>query len=146
MATEDKKATAPKSAEPIRYDVKKNLTLPVLKMAIDAPAFIRIDEPLKIGKQIGDKDAAIIASVTDLTTGEQMQFLVPAVMQGILHDEYGAPRYGTPEKGAPVQVIEDRLGNASADAYVGLTFRVVKHAKSSGKNYHPHTVQEIKVV
>jgi len=125
--------------------IARNLTLPLIKPKLDEPIYIKFVEPVKIGKQIGDKDAAITCSVVDLETGEMKQYLVPAVFQGILHDEYGAPRFGVKEKGQPVLETEARLDNAEADAYVGKGFAVTKHPKQSGKQYHPHTIQELDI-
>jgi hypothetical protein len=125
--------------------IKKSLTLPLIKPKLDEPVYIKFVEPVKIGKQIGDKDAAIIANVINLETGELAQYLVPAVFQGILHDEYGAPRYGTPKKGDPVEVLEKPLAGQTVDAYVGCGFAVTKHPKQSGKEYHPHTIQELEL-
>ena len=125
--------------------VAKLITMPLLKMAIDVPVYFRIDAPLFIGKAIGDKDAAIIANGVNLETGEQCQLLVPAVMQGILHDYYGAPKYGVPKKGDPTIELEARIEGQEPDAYVGKGFMVIKHAKASGKNYHPHTVAELEL-
>ena len=145
---EAQKENAPESApvsKAINFTVKKNLTLPVLKMGIDKPVFIKFNEAMKIGKQIGDKDAALVAVVTNLETGETLQMLVPAVMQGVLHDEYGAPHYGTAEKGAPVTELEPRIEGQAPDSYVDKCFMITKHEKQSGKQYHPHTVQEIEV-
>lgn len=148
----DKKATTEKAgntqasvAPAFKFEVAKNLTLPLLKPQLDQPIYIRFEEPLKIGKEIGDKDAAIIGTVTNLETGEMSQYLVPAVFQGILHDEYGTPKFGSPEKGQPVQIVEAAREGQPADSYVGKCFMVTKHPKASGKGYHPQTIQEIVV-
>ena len=123
--------------------IAKNLTLPLIKPKLDEPVYIKFTEAVKIGKQIGDKDAAITANVVDLSTGELAQYLVPAVFQGILHDEYGAPKYGVEKKGEPTSEREARLEGQKEDSYVGKGFAVTKHPKNSGKAYHPHTIQEL---
>lgn len=135
----------PGSDPNFKFAIKKNLTLPLIKPPVDEPIYIKFLEPVKIGKQIGDKDAAITTVVVDLVTGETMQYLVPAVFQGILHDDYGAPRYGVVKKGDPVTVLHDPIEGLAPDSYVGKCFLVIKHKKASGKEYHPHTVQEIEV-
>jgi hypothetical protein len=124
--------------------VKRCLTLPLIKPKIDKPYYVMFNEPVKIGKKVDkQKDAAIIATVTDLETSEIKQLLVPAVLQGILHDDYGAPKFGTKGKGEPMQELEPRLEGQEPDAYVGRCFAITQHAKQTGKQYHPHTVLEI---
>lgn len=125
--------------------VKKNLTLPLIKPKLDEPVYIKFVEPVKIGKQIGDKDAAITANVVNLETGEMAQYLVPAVFQGILHDEYGAPKFGVKAKGEPVVELEPALKDQDPNSYVGKGFAVTKHPKMSGKQYHPHIIQELEL-
>lgn len=143
-ATEKAARAKAKEGRPVFVPkIKRNLTLPLIKAAIDEPLYIKFNEPVKIGKEIGDKDAAITAVVTDLETGEVKQYLVPAVFQGVLHDEYGCPHYGAPEKGKPVQELEPTREGQEPHNYVGRAFQVIRHTKPSGKNYHPMTILEI---
>ena len=141
----DTKQQAKKAPAAPKFTVKRHATLPLLKPEINTPIYFQFSEAVKIGKQVEkDKDAAIIANGIDLSTGEPCQFLVPAVMQGILHDDYGAPKFGTINKGDPVSEIEPRDPKQKADAYVGLSFEIIKHEKGQ-KRYHPMSVTEIEV-
>lgn len=129
-----------------KFKVKKLVTLPLLKLDVGTPVFIQFLEPLKIGKQVEeDKDAAILTNVVNLTTGEPCQFLVPAVLQGILHDDYGAPKFGTKTKGGPVEILEPADPTQTPDSYVGKQFMVLKKPKVEGKRYFPFEVAEIEV-
>lgn len=129
-----------------KFTVKKRLTLPLLKPQIDVPVFVKIMEPLKVGKKVDKQKAeAIIANVVNLETGEEAQFLVPAVIQGILHDEYGAPLYGQESPTDPVHIIEEAHKDQEPNNYVGKCFQVIKHAKASGKQYNPYTLAEVEV-
>lgn len=123
------------------FKVKRKITLPLIKPAIDVPVYVKIDEPIFVGKQIGDKDAAILANVTDLETGESAQIIIPSVLQGILHDGFGAAKFGAKEKGGAV--VE--LVAASSNDYVGKGFMLTKHKKASGKQYNPYSVAELEL-
>lgn len=114
------------TAPAFKFTVLKNVTLPLLKPALDVQFFVRINEAMFTGKkvkQVGgkDMDAAELCNVTNLETGESMQLIIPAVLQGIFADDY-------------------------ADAgYVGKCFAMTKHPKQSGKGYHAFSVSEISV-
>ncbi len=116
----------------------KNLTLPVFQQKIDEARYIKFLEPMKIGKKVDkQKDAAILAPVVDLETGETFQFLVPSVVQGVLHDEYAAAKFA---------VIDDDMTETEAstgDLYVNKCFEIIKHPKKSGKQYHAFTLCEV---
>lgn len=143
-ATEQAKEVA--AAAGLKFKVTKNVTLPLIKPEIGQPVFFRVTAPVKIGKAVEkDKDAAIIADCVNLLTGEEAQILVPAVLQGILHDEYGAPRFGTVEKGAPVTELEPPIEDQVRDRYVGKSFQMIKHERATGKKYHSYSVAEIEL-
>jgi hypothetical protein len=126
------------------FKVKRNLTLPLIKPKLDEPIYIRFTEAMQVGKEIDKtKDAAITAVVTNLETGELNMYLVPAVLQGVLHDDYNAPKYGSPEKGKPVVEKAPKKDPSKPEAYIGLCFAITTHPKPSGKAYHPMTVLEI---
>lgn len=113
-------------ATKLKFTVKKRVTLPLIKPKLDVPVFIKINEPVFVGKKLEsgaskDMEAATLANVTDLETGEEAQIIVPSVLAGIFKDEY------------------------ADDAYVGLSFQLTKHPKVSGKRYHNFTVVEIEV-
>jgi hypothetical protein len=121
-----------------KFKVVKNVTLPLLKQNAGETVYIKITEPFKIGKKVqNDKAAAVIAHIVNLVTGEEMQFLVPAVMQGVMHDEYGAAKYGMDENKETIEVEPEK-----EPTYIGKCFAVSKLPKA-GKQYHPISVQEI---
>ena len=126
-----------------KFKVKRNITLPLVKPQIDTPIYIKITEPMKIGKVVGDMDAAMICNCIDLETGEAAQIILPSVLQGIFHDDFGAPLYGAKEKGAPTEMLEPAHDDQTPDSYVGLGFQITKHAKASGKKYNPYSVAEL---
>lgn len=108
------------------FKVKKNLTLPLLKPQLDTPFYITIDEAIFEGKKIDsgaqkDMEAAHLANVTNLETGEKMQIIVPAVLLSILNESY------------------------ADNAYVGKGFQITKHPKASGKRYHAFSVAELEL-
>lgn len=121
-ATRAEKEQAAREAFLAKVKVTKNITLPLIKPRIDQPEFIEVLEPYFTGKKIDDKkEAATLLNVVNLVTGENAQIIVPAVLKGIFDDEY-------PD-----------------NAYVGKKFSVTKHAKQTGKAYHPFSVAEIEV-
>ena len=126
-----------------KFKVKRNITLPLVKPQIDQPVYVKITDPMKIGKQVGDMDAAMICNCIDLQTGEAAQIILPSVLQGIFHDDFGAPLYGAKEKGEPTTMLEPPHDDQIADAYVGLGFMITKHTKASGKKYNPYSVAEL---
>lgn len=142
VQVEQDKAPAQAKTMPA-FKVKKNLTLPVLKLVKDVPAYLKILTPIEIGKKVEEgKDPAIICEAMDLETSEVFHFLVPAVVQGVLHDEYGAPRFGKLE--AKGDVIQIDAGDGQ-NRYVGLGFMVTDKGKPEGKNYKGMTVCEIEL-
>lgn len=109
-----------------QFKVKRNITLPLLKPAIDVPVYIKVTSPIFTGKAVqkaGDSpmEPAKLVNCIDLETGEEAQIIVPAVLSGIFEDEF-------PE-----------------NAYVGKGFQITKHAKVSGKRYHPFSVAELEL-
>lgn len=106
----------------MKFTVKKAVTLPIRKLAINEAAYLRITDPIFTGKQLADqKEPASLANCIDLETGEQCQIVVPQVLHGILDDNY------------------------ADNSYVGVNFQVIKGKMPSGKKYHPFTVCEVEV-
>lgn len=117
---------APKQAGH-KFKVKKLVTVPLLKFVIDQPIYVKITSPIFLGKEVkgsGDSskmEAAHLANVINLETGEEQQIIIAKVVQGVLDEEY-------PNQG-----------------YVGKAFQLTKLAKGSGKRYNPYTVAELDV-
>lgn len=119
------------SFDPNKVNVKKHLILPVLKYEVEEPIFITITSPLqksnrnpekfeKAGAAKGEKmKPATVCQVFDLTTGEARTLVANTVLVSTLQEAY------------------------PGDKYVGLSFRIVKHAKEKGKRYHTFSVDEI---
>ena len=100
----------------------KVVTVPLLKLAIDVPSYVRAEAAIYEGKQVDDKmGKAHLLNVTNLETGESQLLIIPTVLLALLGEEY-------PE-----------------NSYIGKCFEVTKHAKVSGKNYHPFSLSEIEV-
>lgn len=119
-------ATEPAPKAGFTPKVKKLLTMPLIKPAIDVPVFIKITSAMYVGKKMDsgaskDMDPATLVHCINLETGEPAQIIIPAVLKGIFDDEY------------------------PNEAYVQKGFSLTKHAKSSGKKYHPFTVAELEL-
>jgi hypothetical protein len=142
--TDSKAANTTQNSVPT-FKVKRAITLPLVKPQIDTPIYVKIVAAMSIGKVIGDKDAAILCNVVNLETGEEAQLIIPSVLQGIFHDDFGAPLYGTKEKGGKTVELEGRAKEATPDSYVNLGFMITKHAKASGKQYNPYSVSELEL-
>lgn len=131
MAKNDNKGTgapAAQEAAPRReFKVKRNVTLPVFKFQIDEPAYLKITGAMFKGKEMkgtGEKakmEPATLANGVDLETGEEVQIIFGTALASILHEDY------------------------ANDSYVGLGFRITKHAKKEGKNYYSYSVAEIEL-
>jgi len=117
----NKKATNDKARG--GFKVKRLVTLPLLKPAIDKEFYILIQEPIFKGKELkgSDMEAAHLVNIINLETGQEMQLIANAVLRSTLEEEY-------PEAG-----------------YVGKGFALTKEAKPSGKKYNPFTVVEIEL-
>jgi hypothetical protein len=108
---------------------KRLLTRPVLKMPEGTPRYVRIEEPMFIGKTVkekakGDdnkkeKEPATILNVVDLSTGEQAQIVCNTVLKSVLSEEY------------------------PNNAYVGKCFLIEKQGRAPGKDYNPFHIEEI---
>lgn len=110
---------------------KAAVTLPVLKIAIDTPTYVKVDAALFQGQKLKtdkqDKDAAYLMTVTNLETGEQGQIVLNMVLKSIF-EEF------------------ENMGVEEADRvphYINRGFEIVKHKKASGKEYNTFTVYEI---
>lgn len=122
------------------FKTVKKVTLPLLSLKNGDIALVRFDTAAKLGKELkGDKAAdgkakkepAHLAQVTDLTTGEEMQMIVPAVLRSTLEEEYPAPSADKPH------------------AYVGKSFQITHLGKKvGGKNeggYNTFKIVEIEL-
>lgn len=101
------------------YKVKRAITLPLFKMTCDQAAHVKITSKMFVGKQIGDKQPAVIMHIIDLDTGEAAEMIVNTVLKEILEEVF------------------------PADDYVGRGFQLTKHAKKTGKEYHTFSVTEL---
>lgn len=96
----------------------KDVTLPFLKLQNEVLYYFKFTGEMYKGKKIDDqKEAATLANVINLETGEKCQIICPTVLQGILREEYG----------------ED---------YVGRCFEIVKH-RDAGQKYSTFSVAEV---
>lgn len=109
--------------------IAKVLTLPLLKIKNGAgPVYIKFTAPTFIGKKIKEddpkkvKEPPVMANVINLPTGELVQIMLGAVLQGILADDY------------------------PNDTYVGKGFMIEcceQKRASSGGNYNTYKVAEL---
>ena len=105
----------------MKFKVKKNLTLPLLKPTIDTPFYVRIETPMtksKVKPKKGEEPPTV-CEVTNLETGEQMIMICGAVIENTFMDEY------------------------EADSYVGRCFQITKHKISGSQKFNAHTIIEI---
>lgn len=125
--SDNKKEVQTQEKSGFTFQVKRRVTLPLLKPQLDVPVYVRVDGQVFQGKEVkqaagtAKMEAAQLMNVTNLETGEAAQMIVPSVLLGIFQDEY------------------------KDGAYVGTCFEIVKHPKGSGKRYHPFSVTEIEV-
>ena len=111
----------------LAFKVTKNVTLPLLKMVEEEPAFVKFTSAMFVGKEVkgsGDgkrMEPAVLAHCINLETGENVQIIINAVVKENLNESY------------------------PSDAYVGKCFQLVKHAKREGKRYNDFSVSEIEV-
>lgn len=109
------------------FKVKKNLTLPLLKMSLEQEYFVKFTGAPFLGKEIAAKEGSetkkppMIVDIINLEDGEQMQLMLNKVLLGTLEETY-------PDNG-----------------FVGMDFRLVKHAKKSGKEYHTFSIGELEL-
>jgi hypothetical protein len=108
------------------FQVKRAITLELLKPALDVPVYVLIKTPIKVGKAIvkaGEQnmEPAKVVNCTNLETGEDVQMIIPSVLNAILTEEY-------PD-----------------DTYVGKGFQIIKRAKTAGKRYHTFNVAELEL-
>lgn len=124
-----KKENNPGKETPFVPKVKRTLVLPLLnrKMKPGDSVYFKITSPVFEGKQIASAEAkqnekpADLVNAVDLTTGEECQVIVPAVMKSVLEDEY------------------------DDGAYIGLAFELTKGEKAEGKRYYNYTVNELEL-
>jgi hypothetical protein len=108
--------------KPVR---KKLLTKPIMKMELDQTRYIKITEPMYVGKPMPvkegekQKEPATLINVINLETGEPAQIVANKVLKSVLTEEY-------PEAG-----------------YVNKCFAVTKQAKQPGRDYNRFLIEEI---
>lgn len=108
--------------------VKKLLTVPLLKLAVGEPRYIKVTSAMFVGKEIVSKRANAVASnrepatlvnAINLDGGEQCQVICSAVVKGVFEDNY------------------------PQDGYVGKCFSLLKLERAAGKEYNGFKVVEI---
>lgn len=118
--TDEKKAFVPK--------VKKLLTVPLLKLAVGEPRYIKVTAAMFIGKEIkssranatpSNREPATLVNAINLETGEECQVICSAVVKGNFEDKY-------PD-----------------NSYVGKCFALTKLERAAGKEYNGFKMEEI---
>lgn len=105
--------------------IKKKITRPLLRHPDNATHIIRFDGKIYTGKEIKGGGAnpitkpAQLATVTNLLDGHEYDYIVNAVFEGILNEQF--PK----------------------DGYVGHSFAVFKAPKAEGKRYNTFAVTEV---
>lgn len=108
------------------FKVKKNVTLPVIKLKPGEEAYLQFTGPMHVGKDTGQvmngrkMDPATIAEVMDLSTGELGVLICATVLQKELNDGY-------PD-----------------DSYIGKAFAITV-TKVPEKKYNLYSIIEIEV-
>ena len=110
------------------FKIKKRVTLPVYRMGLETPYYVKVLAPIFEGKTIEDKadkdknkGPAHIMTIVDLVTGEEGQIVLNKVLKSTLEEEY------------------------PSEGYVGLGFQIIKHGKKTGKDYHTFSVAELEM-
>ena len=118
-----------KEAGTFKFTKKRAVTLELLKPQIDKPVYVKFTCPIyqaketrsedQIKKDAGQNEPPMLANIVNLENNKEQQIIIPSVLESELTDAY-------PE-----------------DAYVGLSFELVKFKKKEGKRYHPFSIIEI---
>lgn len=118
-------AETPSTDTPRTYRRIASVIRPLLKLEIDKPAFVKIDGTIFTGKAVPATDGkkamepARIVNVVDLSTGEECQMILNAVLESTLTETY------------------------PNDTYDGRSFEITKLPKRSGKQYHDFRLYEV---
>jgi hypothetical protein len=108
-----------------KFKIKKNLTLPVHKFQEEIASYLKVECAMFRGKKMGGRgdaaamEPATLVEVTNLETGEVEQLIVSKVILSTFEESY------------------------PNDGYVGKGFRIIKHARKTGKNYNTYSIAEI---
>lgn len=89
-------ATETANAAPKRFKMQrtKAVAIPLFKMVVNVPRYFLVDGIYFTGKKIDDKkEAAILAPVTDLETGETGQIILGKVLRALLDETYPGNAY-----------------------------------------------------
>lgn len=102
------------------------VTRPTMKLVPEKPLFLKITSAIHASASKGKMNAdgtqrkpASVMLATDLQTGEEVQIVVPTVLESNLKTHY-------PD-----------------DSYSGRSFEIVKHAPGNGKDYSTFDVWEV---
>lgn len=132
MAKNDNAAVAPAvSAGGLKFDVKRRIVVPTMKVELNKAIFIRFEQAIEARKKMEDEKQADgsmkpvektieIARVTNLETGEIVEFVAGTVLMSELSQAY--PEW----------------------AYVNKSFRILKK-DVPGKRYKDYELDEIEV-
>jgi hypothetical protein len=103
--------------------LKKTVNRVLLRHADGQTVFVTILSKIRTGKEIKGSTmaAAELITVTEVTSGQEMEYIVNAVCKGLLEDEY------------------------PGGAYVGKSFAIYKQGKAPGKRYSNISLAEISV-
>lgn len=107
------------------YAIKRQVILPLLKQEVGEAVAVKITAPYFVGKALkvkGDEkpmEPATLVNVTDLADGKPKQFIVNAVLKGVLDDQY------------------------ADNSYIGVCFSIMKTPSPKGKRYKGFEVFEI---
>ena len=123
MANSKDKAATP-AFDPTAVVTKRKLVMPQLKLEQDVTVYFKVIEKMYVGKPNPEKPKdkpADLCHAIDLTSGEEVSVVIPAVLKSVWDEDY------------------------TDDGYVGLGFMVTKGAKAEGKRYFNYEVAEIEI-
>lgn len=112
----------------IKFKKKRAITLSTIKFEAEKPVYVRITEAMHEGKvrlargktaSDDDKKPPTLCRVTELTTGEETQIILAAVLKTELEEAY------------------------PNETYVGLCFEIIKQKRKEGKRYDPYSITEV---
>lgn len=112
----------------IRFTKTKTVTVPVLKLMPDAPAYVRVESLMEVSKQVkpkkaGEKDMepATVMHCTDLVADSECILIVGKMLKSVIEETY-------PD-----------------GAYVGKSFEIVNHGKRGDKAYNSYSLSEVEI-
>lgn len=103
--------------------LKKMVNRVLLRHGVGQTVYVKVQGPVRVGKEIKGSTMAPakLVTVIEQTTGQEMDYIVSAVVEGLWTDNY--PK----------------------NEFVGKSFAIYKEPKAPGKRYNNFSIAEVDV-